>query len=75
MPSQIPGKVGLEDGGGQQKLTAHFAFRSIQNLKFDVYHETRRHVSCLAQTGFAAFGKGVQSVAVEEMLKSTSQLI
>ncbi len=32
-------------------------------MKLDVYHYEFSRVSCLAQTGFAAFGKGVQLIS------------
>ncbi len=56
-----PSQSGVRIGGSQQKLTAHSAFSSIHKLQFDVYHEARQ--SSLAQTGFAAFGKGVQLIS------------
>ncbi len=34
----------------------------MDKLKFDVHHESGSRVSCLAQTSFAAFGKGVQLI-------------
>ncbi len=37
-----PSKLDVRSGESQQKLTAHFAFRSIHKLKFDVYHEARK---------------------------------
>ncbi len=36
----------------------------IHKLKFDVYHEEGSQISCLVQTGFAAFGKEVQLINV-----------
>ncbi len=38
-------------------------FSSIHKFKYDVYHEARQSDSCLAKTGFAAFGKGVQLIS------------
>ncbi len=60
MPSQIPVKVGRGNWWKPAKLTAQFALSSIPKLKYDVYRRQGSRVSCLAQTGFAVFGKGVQ---------------
>ncbi len=63
MPSQTPVKVGRENWW----KPTHFAFIDIYKLKSDVLYiyiyksdNTWGQGSCLAQTGFAAFGKGVQ---------------
>ncbi len=37
-----PPQLEVRTRGSQQKLTAHFAFSSVHNLKFDVYHEARQ---------------------------------
>ncbi len=59
MPSQTPSQLDVRTGGSQQKLIAHFAFSSIHNLKFDVYHEARQE-SQLLSPDWLRFGKGVQ---------------
>ncbi len=58
-----PSRLDVRTGGSQQKLTAHFAFNSIHKLNLAYTTRLGTRVSCLAQTGFAAFGKGVQLIS------------
>ncbi len=43
-------------------------------MKFDVYHKKGSRVSCLPQTGFAAYGKGVQLMSGSPMIKQNSRV-
>ncbi len=50
-----PSQLDVRTGGSQQKLTAHFAFCSIHELKFDVYHEARQSSQLFSPDRFRCF--------------------
>ncbi len=58
-----PSMLDLRTGGSQQKLTAHFPIVVYPNSNLKYATMQGSPVSCLAQTGFAAFGKGAHLIS------------